>query len=54
LIAEISASEAPVLPLVASMIVPPCLSPSASACLTISAAIRSLWEPPGLRNSAFT
>jgi hypothetical protein len=48
------ASPTPVLPLVPSTIVPPGLSrPSRSARSMIGMPIRSLIDPPGLKNSAF-
>src|SRR5215208_5638546 len=48
------ARPVPVLPEVGSTIVPPGFSfPSRSAASTIVIAIRSLIEPPGLRNSSF-
>src|SRR5436190_7457403 len=48
------ASPTPVLPLVASTIKPPGLSrPSRSAASIIARPMRSLTEPPGLKNSAF-
>src|SRR6478672_11577090 len=47
------ASPTPVLPEVGSTIVPPGFSfPSRSACSIIARPIRSLTEPPGLRNSS--
>src|SRR5690606_40681743 len=48
------ARPAPVLPLVPSMIVPPGFSsPFRSASSIIATPIRSLTEPPGLKNSTF-
>ena len=50
--AEIMATEAPVLPDVAATTVPPGLSlPSCSARVRMWSAIRSLMEPEGLANS---
>ena len=49
-----SASPIPVFPDVASTMVPPGFkSPFASASWTIATAIRSLTEPPGLKDSTF-
>jgi hypothetical protein len=48
------ARPAPVLPLVPSMMVPPGLRrPFASASSIIARPMRSLTEPPGLKNSTF-
>src|SRR3954470_3095814 len=48
------ANPTPVLPDVGSTIVPPGFSfPSRSAASIIASPIRSLTEPPGLRNSSF-
>src|SRR5215218_4603816 len=49
------ASAIPVLPLVGSTITerPRSISPSRSAASTIATPIRSLTEPPGLKNSSF-
>src|SRR5213593_2021712 len=53
LTAAASARPTPVLPDVASTIIPPGLSrPSRSAASIIATPIRSLTEPPGLKNSA--